>query len=218
MAQARRILIWSVLAVITLPYADRVAARLQNGGVSFSFRNVAREAGLAARTINCGLDTNKYLLETTGTGAAALDFDSDGWLDIFLVNGTDARGISARQGADQPFVSQQGDGTFEDVTARAGLARGGWGQGVCAGDYDNDGHDDLFVTYWGQNRLYRNKGDGTFEDATSPAGLTQSSHPLGRRLRLPRLQPRRPPRHRRGQLHRSRCQSDTASILGTVPL
>src|SRR5262249_50779633 len=65
----------------------------------------------------------------------------------------------------------RGDGTFEDVTKRAGLAESGWGQGVCTGDYDNDGHVDLFVSYWGQNHLYRNRGDGTFEDVTAKAGL-----------------------------------------------
>ena len=173
MSHGTRILIWSVLGFIGLMFADRVAASVQNGGVSFSFKNVASEAGLVAKTIYGGLDTNQYLLETTGTGAAALDFDSDGWIDIFLVNGTTLEGFPPGKEPTNHLYRNKGNGTFEDVTARAGLAHGGWGQGACVGDYDNDGHDDLFVTYWGQNRLYRNKGDGAFEDATARAGLTQ---------------------------------------------
>ena len=112
-------------------------------------------------------DTNTYLLETTGTGVAAFDYDDDGWMDVFLVNGTRARRISRGKGADESPVSQPRQ---RHVRGRHG-ARGRWrraagGRRACAGDYDNDGRDDLFVTYWGQNRLYRNKGDGTFEDVT----------------------------------------------------
>ena len=168
-----RLLMWSVLGFGALLGADGVAARMQTTGVSFSFKNVASEAGLVAKTIYGGLDTNQYLLETTGTGAAAFDFDDDGWIDIFLVNGTTLEGFPAGKEPTNHLYRNKGNGTFEDVTARAGLAHGGWGQGACVGDYDNDGHDDLFVTYWGQNRLYRNKGDGGFEDATERAGLTQ---------------------------------------------
>ena len=105
-----------------------------------------------------GQDTNKYLLETTGTGVAAFDYDADGWMDIFLVNGTVLEGFPAGQEPTNHLYRNRGDGTFEDVTARAGLAASGWGQGACTGDYDNDGREDLFVTYWGQNRLYRNTG------------------------------------------------------------
>jgi len=87
------------------------------------------------------------------------------------VNGTTLEGFPKGREPTNHLYRNNGNGTFEDITARAGVARSGWGQGACAGDYDNDGHDDLFVTYWGQNRLYRNKGDGTFEDATGKAGL-----------------------------------------------
>ena len=139
--------------------------------LGFSFSNVAASAGLTARTIYGGQQTNKYLLETTGTGVAALDVDGDGWLDLFFVNGTTLEGFPKGREPTNHLYRNHGNGTFEDITARAGVARSGWGQGACAGDYDNDGHDDLFVTYWGQNRLYRNKGDGTFEDATGKAGL-----------------------------------------------
>jgi hypothetical protein len=141
---------------------------------SFSFTNIAREAGLDARTVFGGETTNTYLLETTGCGAAVLDFDGDGWLDIFLVNGTTLEGFPAGKEPTNHLYRNKGNGTFEDVTARAGLAQSGWGQGACAADYDNDGDDDLYVTYWGQNRLYRNTGKGRFEDVTSAAGMIQS--------------------------------------------
>jgi hypothetical protein len=122
-------------------------------------------------TVFGGRDVNRYLLETTGTGAAFFDYDGDGWLDVFLVNGTTLEGLPKGQEPTNHLYRNQRDGTFADVTAKAGLAASGWGQGVCAADYDNDGHEDLFVTYYGQNRLYHNRGDGTFEDVTAKAGL-----------------------------------------------
>ena len=159
---------------IALVIATGILARAADEELGFSFTNVAAQAGLTARTVFGGQATNKYLLETTGCGAAAFDYDGDGWLDIFLVNGTTLEGFPKGQEPTNHLYRNKRDGTFEDVTARAGLAQSGWGQGACAGDYDNDGHDDLFVTYWGQSRLYHNKGDGTFEDVTSSAGLVQS--------------------------------------------
>jgi hypothetical protein len=149
---------------------DRVGA--QDDAPRFSFANVAREAGLTAPTIYGGQETNTYLLETTGTGAAVLDYDGDGRLDIFLVNGTTLEGFPKGQEPTNRLYRNKGNWTFEDVTRSAGLVQSGWGQGACSGDYDNDGHPDLFVTYWGQNRLYHNTGKGTFEDVTSSAGLT----------------------------------------------
>jgi enediyne biosynthesis protein E4 len=149
-------------------------AGAQNSPLGFTFTNIAAAAGLTSRTVYGGEHTNKYLLETTGCGAAALDYDGDGWLDIFLVNGTTLEGFPKGREPTNRLYRNKGDGSFEDVTTRAGLAQSGWGQGVCSGDYDNDGREDLFVTYWGQNRLYRNKGDGTFEDATNRAGLTSA--------------------------------------------
>lgn len=143
-------------------------------GLGFSFTNVAREAGLNTRTVYGGQETNTYLIETTGTGAAVLDFDNDGRADIFLVNGSVLEGFPKGEAPTNHLYRNKGDGTFEDVTERAGLVQGGWGQAACAADYDNDGRDDLFVTYWGQNHLYRNAGDGKFENVTARAGLTHT--------------------------------------------
>ena len=164
-----------VLAVATLTIAAAtVGARewqARPSPLGFSFRNTAREAGLTAVTVFGGTETNKYLLETTGSGVAVLDFDADGWLDVFLVNGSVLEGFPRGGAPTNHLYRNRRDGTFEDVTGKAGLAQSGWGQGACTGDYDNDGFDDLFVTYWGQNRLYRNRGDSTFEDVTVAAGL-----------------------------------------------
>jgi hypothetical protein len=140
----------------------------------FSFRNVAAEAGLDAVITFGGKTSNTYLLETTGTGVAFIDYDGDGLLDLFFVNGTTLEGFPAGQAPTNHLYRNRGDGRFEDATARAGLTASGWGQGACVGDYDNDGHDDLFVTYYGQNRLYHNDGHGRFADVTRAAGLTQS--------------------------------------------
>ena len=110
------------------------------------------------------------------------------------------------------------DGTFTDVTAKAGLVRSGWGQGCCVGDYDNDGHDDLFVSYYGQNALFHNNGDGTFTDVTAKAGLTQAEDALELRLRISGLRPRRPPGSVRRQLHRSRSENRAAAGVGALHL
>jgi hypothetical protein len=140
-------------------------------GLGFTFVDVARESGLNAKTIFGGEHKNKYLLETTGCGVAFYDYDNDGWLDIFLVNGSRLEGFPAGQAPTSHLFKNNRDGTFTDVTLKAGLAHSGWGQGVCVGDYDNDGYDDLFVTYFGKNVLYHNNGDGTFTDVGEKAGV-----------------------------------------------
>jgi len=137
----------------------------------FAFTDIAARAGLTARTVYGGEGANRYLVETTGSGAAAFDYDGDGWIDIFLVNGSTLEGFPVGKAPTSHLYRNRRDGTFEDVTTAAGLALAGWGQGACAADYDNDGDDDLAVTFWGRNRLMRNRGDGTFEDATQAAGL-----------------------------------------------
>jgi enediyne biosynthesis protein E4 len=136
-----------------------------------NFLNVARESGLNARTIYGGEHKNKYLLETTGCGVAFYDFDNDGWLDIFLVNGWRLEGFPAGQEPISHLFKNNRDGTFTDITSKAGLVHSGWGQGVCVGDYDNDGYEDLYVTYYGKNVLYHNNGNGTFTDVSEKAGV-----------------------------------------------
>ncbi len=139
--------------------------------LGINFVNVAREAGLNAKTLFGGEHKNKYLLETTGCGVAFYDYDNDDWLDIFLVNGWRLEGFPKGEEPHCHLFKNNRDGTFTDVTAKAGLAHTGWGQGVCVGDYDNDGFDDLFITYFGKNVLYHNNGDGTFTDVTERAGV-----------------------------------------------
>ena len=141
------------------------------GDVGVSFVNVARDAGLKFKTTFGGEHKNKYLLETTGCGIAFYDYDNDGWLDVFVVNGTRLEGFPKGEEPSSHLFKNNRDGTFTDVTDKAGLRRSGWGQGVCVGDYDNDGFDDLFVTYYGNNVLYHNNGDGTFTDVSEKAGV-----------------------------------------------
>jgi len=136
-----------------------------------SFVNIAKSAGLTHKTIYGDEHKNKYLLETTGCGVAWFDYDKDGWLDLFFVNGTRFSGIPKGQEPANHLYHNNRDGTFTDVTKKAGLVRSGWGQAVCIGDYDNDGWDDLFVSYYGKNSLYKNNGNGTFTDTTDKAGV-----------------------------------------------
>jgi len=138
------------------------------------FTDVTGPAGLLHATNVSGRPDDKtLLLEEMGCGAAFFDYDNDGWVDIFLVNGTHLEAAADAGGAPPRsyLFHNNRDGTFTDVTEKAGLTRSGWGQGCCVGDYDNDGFDDLFVSYLGQNVLYRNNGDGTFTDVTEKAGL-----------------------------------------------
>lgn len=161
----------SYALVIWLIAAGSLAVQLPaDETLSVQFTNVAREAGLIAKTIFGGEKRNRYLLETTGCGAAFFDYDNDGWLDIFLVNGTRFESGSAGKPTNRLYKNNR-DGSFADVTRKAGLERTGWGQGVCIGDYDNDGNDDLFVTYWGDNILYRNNGTGAFTDVSAKARI-----------------------------------------------
>jgi enediyne biosynthesis protein E4 len=136
--------------------------------------DVAETAGLTARTVIAGHKSKDFLLTTTGGGVALIDYDNDGWLDIFLVNGWGLEPFAKGEEPTNHLYHNNRDGTFADVTERAGLVRHGWGQGVCVGDYDNDGLPDLFVTYYGRNVLYHNNGNGTFTDVTQPAGLLQA--------------------------------------------
>jgi hypothetical protein len=150
------------------------AGRQSAPGMMVRIANVAAAAGIAGKTIYGDERKNRYLLETTGSGAAFVDFDNDGWLDVFLVNGTRLDGAPRGQPPTNRLYRNKRDGTFEDVTPRSGVAKTGWGQSVCAGDYDNDGWEDLFVSYYGKNSLFRNNGDGTFADVAAKAGVSDN--------------------------------------------
>jgi len=128
------------------------------------FRNIAAQAGLTHSFPNGGDVTKEFIIETTGSGVAFIDYDNDGLPDIFVVSG---------DGGTNRMYHNEGHGHFREVTDALGLHSSGWGQGVCAGDFDNDGFTDLFVTYWGANRLYRNIQGKRFEDVTTQAHLTQ---------------------------------------------
>jgi hypothetical protein len=134
--------------------------------------DVAKQAGLTQPIIYGGTDSKSYIIEVVGCGVAFIDYDNDGWVDLFILSGT--RLDSAPRDATNRLYKNNRDGTFTDVTAKAGLQRTGWASAVTVGDYDNDGFDDIFVTYYGQNVLYHNNGDGTFTDVTEHAGLRQS--------------------------------------------
>ncbi|MEE8112673.1 MAG: CRTAC1 family protein [Acidobacteriota bacterium] len=138
------------------------------------FLEVGREAGLTKPTY-CGSDEKSYIIETVGTGAAFLDFDQDGDLDIFLVNGGRLEGFPPGEEPHNLLYRNDGDGRFVDVTDAAGVGDTRWGQGVSYGDFDNDGDDDLYVTNWGANLFYRNNGDGTFTDITEKTGTGDPS-------------------------------------------
>jgi hypothetical protein len=154
-----------------LATAAIVAARspAQPASGPFHFVDVAKNAGLVSPVVYGGAETKRYILETNGCGIAFFDYDNDGWLDIYVPGGVLIEGAPA--GATNRLYRNNRDGTFTDVTKRAGLERVVWSSGVCVGDYNNDGFDDLFVSCWGQNILYRNNGDGTFTDVTKQAGL-----------------------------------------------
>jgi enediyne biosynthesis protein E4 len=165
-------------AASTLAMAQGVTTRnlkpLPRGkpsGIPFDarFTDVAAQAGLTFPVIYGGLKQKKYIIETVGCGVAFLDYDNDGWLDIFVLCGT--RVDAPEPGSSNRLYKNNRDGTFTDVTEKAGLLRSGWSSSVTVGDYNNDGFEDIFVTYFGQNVLYRNNGNGTFTDVTKQAGL-----------------------------------------------
>lgn len=136
------------------------------------FVDVAKEAGLTIPNVWGGVDHKRFIVEAKGGGIAFFDYDGDGWLDIYLTNGSrlDAKWATGKTPTAHLYKNNR-DGTFTDVTEKSGLARTGWQMGVCVGDYDNDGWDDLFCSFWGHNVLFHNNGDGTFTDVTRNAGV-----------------------------------------------
>jgi hypothetical protein len=161
--------------------ARRSAANAENKDTApiVHFTDVASKAGLTAPVTFGGEHTKKYIIETTGTGVAIFDYDNDGWPDIFVVNGTKLEGFPSGKAPTSHLYHNNRDGTFTDVTEKAGLTHTGWGQGVCVGDYDNDGFEDLYVTYYGKNILYHNNGNGTFSDVSEKAGVAGNGKSWG---------------------------------------
>ena len=144
------------------------------------FTNVARAAGLHAPVVYGHPDHADYILETMGCGAAFLDYDNDGWLDIIVLSGR--RLENTPEGATIRLYHNNRDGTFTDASEKSGLARSLWATGITVGDYDNDGFDDVFITGWGQNILFHNNGNGTFSDVTEKAGLLPAGRGAANRL------------------------------------
>jgi hypothetical protein len=159
----------------------RPAPRPKSSGKPFpvTLTDVAAHAGLTTPSVYGEEFIKKYIVEANGPGIAFFDYDHDGWLDIFLVNGTKLGGFAPGTEPTNHLYHNNRDGTFTDVTEKAGLKHTGWGYGVSIGDYNNDGNEDLFLTYFGKNVLYRNNGDGTFTDVTEKAGLAQAGTRFG---------------------------------------
>ena len=146
------------------------------------FVDVALKAGITVRDVNGSVESKRYIIEATGSGVAILDYDRDGWPDIYLVNGTNMPGTTPAPNHAKPtnhLFHNNHDGTFTDVTVKAGLVSTGWGQGACVGDYDNDGFDDIYVTGYGKNRLFHNQGNGTFKEVAEQAGVAGTGKEWG---------------------------------------
>lgn len=144
------------------------------------FQDVSEKAGLTRWRHVMGTPETKFILETVGSGVALLDYDNDGWLDIYLVNGSTYDALSGKTSAPHAALFHNNhDGTFTDVAQQAGVTNDRWGFGVAVGDYDNDGWPDLYITNFGKNRLYHNNHDGTFTDVAEKAGVTLGNWSTG---------------------------------------
>ena len=141
-----------------------------------TFVDTAQDAGLRMKFTSGGQESKKYIIEANGTGVAFLDFDGDGRQDAFLVNGSRLEGFEDGEAPTSKLYRNEGNGKFSDVTRASGTARSGWGSGVCVGDIDNDGLEDMYVTYWGPNALYRNEGHGRFTDIARRSGVAGDGH------------------------------------------
>src|SRR6202522_3534507 len=137
----------------------------------YPFEEIPAAVSRITWTHTNGKSVEKYLPETTGAGCAFLDYDGDGWMDIYLVNSGQCDFFDPNPPLRNALYRNNRDGSFTDVTEKAGVGAGGYGQGVAAGDYDNDGLPDLYVTQYGKSILYHNNGDGTFTDVTEKAGV-----------------------------------------------
>ena len=144
------------------------------------FQNIAEKAGLTVWKHVMGTPERKFIIETVGSGVGLLDYDNDGWLDIYLVNGSTYDAETGKTTAPHAALFHNNhDGTFTDVAAKAGVTNERWGFGVAIGDYDNDGWPDIYVTNFGKNRLYHNNHDGTFTDIAEKAGVALGNWSTG---------------------------------------
>ena len=149
-------------------------------GAPVIFTNATQASGLGSFRHRSGDEEKRYILETAGSGVAILDYDDDGWPDIYLVNGSTLAAQRGQEAAPKAALFHNNhDGTFTDVTAKAGVSNDRWGMGAAVGDYDNDGWPDLYVSNYGKNRLYHNNGDGTFTDVAEKAGVTVGTWSTG---------------------------------------
>jgi enediyne biosynthesis protein E4 len=170
----------ALLGACTLPRAQTltIAKSQPSPPVTVHYSDIAEKAGITMNIVYGGVNTKKYIIETTGTGVAIFDYDNDGWPDIFIVNGTTLEGFANGTVPINHLYRNNHDGTFTDVTAGSGLAASGWGQGVCVGDYDNDGWEDLYLTYYGKNLLYHND-KGVFREVGEKAGVAGTGKAWG---------------------------------------
>ncbi len=144
------------------------------------FRDVTKEAGLAGWSHVMGAADKGLIIDTNGSGVGLIDYDNDGWLDIYLVNGSTFNALDGKETPPHAALFHNNhDGTFTDVAAKAGVTNDRWGFGVAIADYDNDGWPDIFVSNWGKNRLYHNNHDGTFTDVAEKAGVTLGNWSAG---------------------------------------
>jgi hypothetical protein len=165
----RRDFLRALAASLTLPRLSRFASAVDSG--PYPFTAIPASASGIAWTHTAGLSPEKYLPESTGAGCAFLDYDNDGWMDIYFVNSGKCDIFTPTQPLRNALYRNNRDGTFTDVTEKAGVAGGGYGMGAAVGDYNSDGFPDLYVTQYGRSILYRNNGDGTFADVTEKAGV-----------------------------------------------
>jgi hypothetical protein len=180
---------WSSLPIVQASTIPAVSA--QDAAPKVQFVDVAREAGLTTPNVWGGVDRKSYIVEAKGSGIAFFDYDQDGWLDIYLTNGTRLNTTwPPGQAPTTQLYHNNRDGTFTDVTAKSGLGRTGWQTGVCVGDYDNNGWDDLFCSFWGAQRFVPQQRRWHLHRRHEAGGAFERRSSLGIRLHLARLRPR----------------------------
>jgi len=169
----RRNFLQTLAGTLAFPWLNRLvwAADPQDRPPTYPFLEIPAAASGITWTHTAGSSAEKYLPESTGAGCAFLDYDNDGWMDIYLVNSGPCDFFAPARPLRNALYRNNRDGTFTDVTEKAGVSGGGYGMGAAAGDYNGDGFPDLYVTQYGRSILYRNNGDGTFTDVTEKAGV-----------------------------------------------